>query len=90
MKPGVTRGHTSRKCYDWYACKDPSHSKCDLGYHVLVCDKHKSNNNNLKVLESHNTNVIEKWGGKLQRFSKEIKRSYYSKANSAKPGTSKS
>ena len=53
LNPGVTRGHTQRKCYDWYTCKDLSHLKCDLGYHVLVCDKHKNNNNNLKVLESY-------------------------------------
>ena len=45
-------------CHDTYACKHPSHDS-DEGFHILVCNEHKENPENNKLLDKFNEEIIQ-------------------------------
>ena len=52
LNPGFKRGHNGL-CFNKFNCPDTSHKKFDVGYHVLVCDAHKSDMNDHELLEEY-------------------------------------
>ena len=76
---GVRKGH--KLCHDTYKCKHPSHSSDKEGYHVLVCEKHKTTSENDKLLKKYKDEVIQKYESELPASSKKIKISFHNQAN---------
>ena len=58
LTPGWKFGHGGR-CFDKYICPHPDHKGFDRSLHILVCDKHKNDPENLKLLESYKAKCIE-------------------------------
>ena len=50
------REHT---CYKKYVCPDPSHHEYPRGLHVLVCQRHKTSPENIKLLEYYVINLLK-------------------------------
>ena len=57
LSPGVKAGH-SGACFDKYRCPNASHKSYKRSFHVLICDEHKSDPENLKILEDYKTKCI--------------------------------
>ena len=57
LSPGVKANH-SGACFNKYRCPHESHKSFKRSYHVLICDEHKNDPENLKVLENYKTNCI--------------------------------
>ena len=45
--------------FDKYACQHASHKGFDRSLHILVCDKHKKDPDNLKLLETYKSKCID-------------------------------
>ena len=73
LTPGRKAGHWGR-CFDKYACPDPSHTSSE-GVHILVCDKHKTNPDILKLLEEYSQ--ISTKSLKLYGVTQHICQPYY-------------
>ena len=73
LSPGVKAGH-SGACFDKYRCPNASHKSYKRSFHVLICDEHKNDPENLKILEDYKTKCI--FGSKsvdnFEEFSKNI------------------
>ena len=70
LAPGFKLGHKGR-CFDAYKCPDPSHNGFRSGLHVLVCDTHKGNPENLQLLEKYKAKCIGD-GPTVPKFSLDI------------------
>ena len=58
LSPGRKFGHQGH-CFDKYACPHVSHKGFDRGLHILVCDKHKNNPDNLNLLDTYKSRCIQ-------------------------------
>ena len=58
LTPGRKFGHPG-KCFDGYACPHVSHKGYNRSLHILVCDRHKHNPENLKLLDTYKNRCIE-------------------------------
>ena len=57
LSPGFKAGHRGR-CFDKYKCPDASHDQHKRGIHVLICDEHKKNPENISLLQSYKEKCI--------------------------------
>ena len=73
LSPGVKAGHTGA-CFDKYRCPHASHKGYKRSFHVLICNEHKNDPENLKVLEDYKTKCIlgSKSVDNFEEFSKKI------------------
>ena len=71
LTSGFKKGHDGF-CYNKFSCPDPSHNKFDTGYHVLVCDKHKTNIKNQEMLKDYKLKYINNPDSKHKQFSKNL------------------
>ena len=72
--PGASREkgkHKDGKCQRLFVCPHPSHANYTIKKHVLVCDAHKEDDANKKVLEEYKSRCIERQVG-LPDFSKSL------------------
>ena len=69
MSPGFKRGHGGF-CYNKYSCPHESHRKFKQGHDILVCDAHKNDPRNSKLLQEYKTQHIT--DQKFEEFSKNI------------------
>ena len=76
LSPGVKEGH-SGFCFDKFNCPDNYHKKFDAGYHILVCDQHKNDPQNLKMLEEYRSKYIMGSDSLHKEFSKKIAISFH-------------
>ena len=79
MKNDKRSYHKSGKCFSKFVCKDKLHNKYNQKKHVLVCEEHKNQNDDL--FEKYKTAEIVGKIQTLEDFSKQIKLSYHSGAN---------
>ena len=61
MKPGLKAKHRGN-CFDKFKCPNESHKRYKSGLHVLICDQHKSNKENLDLLELYKAKYITSCG----------------------------
>ena len=52
--------HKDGSCQHDFVCKHPSHTKYRRNKHVLLCEEHMGNKENLDLLESYKTRCILK------------------------------
>ena len=57
LTPGLKLGHEGR-CFDRYKCPDDSHKRYNYSPHVLVCDQHKTKQQNLELLKEYKAKCI--------------------------------
>ena len=80
LSPGATiehGKHRSGSCFSKFACKHRAHSRYPRKKHVLLCEEHKSDAENLNLLEKYKSENILKFDT-LKDFSKQIKLSFHS------------
>ena len=75
LSPGFKFGHKGR-CFDAFKCPDPSHNRYQTGLHVLVCDAHKGNKENLELLEKYKAKCIAN-NPNFSDFTKNISISFH-------------
>jgi len=90
LTPGAKKGHYGN-CYNTFNCPDGSHKTFDIGYHVLVCNRHKNDPQNQKLLEEYKSRYIS--DSLHKNFSKnlsiafhvnpDVKKSYGSQSKSS-------
>ena len=68
--------HRDGRCQRDFVCNHESHKDFQMKKHVLVCEEHKNDNENL--LQSYKERCIFSQRGELQDFSKKIQLSFYS------------
>ena len=71
LNPGAKLGHKGN-CYNKFNCPHDSHKNQDHGYHVLVCNEHKANPENLELLRVYKERHITKPGSDHRDFSRNI------------------
>ena len=71
LTPGLKAGHAGH-CFDKYKCPHESHNDHKTGLHVLICDQHKSDEANLRVLEDYKEKCITGSTATYEEFSKNI------------------
>ena len=79
LSPGTTVDHGKHKdgtCFSKFACKHQSHSKFPRKKHVLVCEEHKEDAENLRLLEGYKKEHISRFSF-LPDYSKNIKLSFH-------------
>ena len=79
LSPGTTVDHGKHKdgtCFSKFACKHPSHARFPRKKHVLVCEEHKEEAENLRLLEGYRKEHISKFSF-LPDYSKNIKLSFH-------------
>ena len=81
LSPGAAKGH--KFCPDKFMCMCPGHDPGIRGYHVLVCDKHKNDPENDKLLKEFKENYLQKFGDSLPDNFKNVKISMHSMAHTA-------
>ena len=74
LTPGRKFGHEGR-CFDKYACPDESHRGFNRSLHILVCDKHKNNEENLRLLDLYKSKCVE--NRNQADFSKDIRIAFH-------------
>ena len=67
--PGLKAGREGY-CFDKYKCPDESHNRYKSGLHILICDRHKNNPENIHLLQQYKAKYIVKDSHK--DFSKNI------------------
>ena len=72
-------------CFDKYKCPHESHNRFKSGLHILICDKHKNNKENLDLLDTYKSKYITKSDSSHADFSKKIAISFH-----AEPGNNTS
>ena len=80
LNPGFKKGHNGL-CFNKFNCPHTSHKKFDVGYHVLLCDAHKSDMNNHELLEEYKSKHITNYNSRHKEFSKNISISFYAELN---------
>ena len=70
--------HIDGNCQRDFICRHPSHSKHPRKKHVLVCEEHKDDDENKKVLEEYKKRCILCRKVELPSYSKDIKLSFHS------------
>ena len=79
LSPGTTTDHGKHKegtCFSKFACKHSSHSRFPRKKHVLVCEEHKEEAENLRLLEGYRKEHISRFSF-LPDYSKNIKLSFH-------------
>ena len=71
LSPGLKAGHEGR-CFDKYKCPDESHNRYKRGLHVLVCDRHKHNRENIEILDAYKSKCINNVKEMYAEFSNNI------------------
>ena len=71
LAPGFKVGHDGT-CFDKYKCPHESHASFPHGLHVLICDKHKQNPENLALLEEYKAKYINFEGSEHKDFSRNM------------------
>ena len=74
--------HKEGRCQRDFTCQHPLHMNHTIKKHVLVCENHKSNQENKDLFEHYKARCINKIQG-LEIFSKEMRHAYHS--NSVQP-----
>ena len=70
--------HKEGRCQRDYTCQHPSHSQETQKKHVLLCEDHKSSNENKVLLETFRSRcILRKNQPDLPQYAKEIKVSHY-------------
>ena len=64
-------------CYNQYACKHKSHSRFNKSKHVLVCEEHKDDSDNIKLFNEYKLRFVTNSKTKYKEFSQNMKLSYY-------------
>ena len=75
--PGVRSGHKVA-CYYQYSCPHKSHAGEDIKLHVLLCESHCKNTENLQLLDGYKIHITERLCPNLDLFSRGIKIINYS------------
>ena len=57
LTPGLKPGH-SGNCFDKYKCPHESHKGFSQGLHILICDRHKENPENIDLLKEFKSKYI--------------------------------
>ena len=57
LTPGLKAKHEGN-CFDKFKCPNESHKQHKFGLHVLICDRHKNNKENLELLELYKAKCI--------------------------------
>ena len=74
--------HADGKCQRDFVCKHASHSSFKRRKHVLVCEEHKTSEENKKLLEEYKSRCITRENQvNLPDFSKEIKLAFHSNSD---------
>ncbi len=71
LSPGYKAGHDGN-CFDKYKCPHESHNERPRGLHVLICDKHKQNRENVQLLEEYKARYITFEGNQHRDFSRNM------------------
>lgn len=71
LAPGFKVGHDGT-CFDKYKCPHESHTNFPHGLHVLICDKHKQNPENVALLEEYKAKYINFEGSEHRDFSRNM------------------
>ena len=71
LSPGFKAGHKGR-CFSKYKCPDASHNQHRRGIHVLICDEHKKNPENISLLQTYKEKCILGATVSHANFSKNI------------------
>ena len=89
LAPGTTVEHGKHKtgsCYSKFVCKHQSHDRDPRKRHVLLCEEHKDDPENIRLLEAYKEEHILKCKS-VPDFSKEIKLSFHSNSYLTDIGT---
>ena len=76
LYPGF-KGRHDGVCYNQYACKHESHSKFNKSKHVLVCEEHKNDPDNMKLFDEYKLRYVTNSKSKYKDFSQNMKLSFY-------------
>ena len=71
LYPGSKQGHVGPCKSDWN-CPHPSHNRFPKGLHVLICETHKDNPENVALLEAYKTRYITYRNSPHRDFSKNM------------------
>ena len=71
-------------CYDGYACKHESHKKFQASNHVLVCEEHKDEPDNVRLFEEYKMKFVKNSKTKYKDFSQQMKLSFYAGGHAGK------
>ena len=71
LSPGKKGGHDG-PCFDKFRCPHDSHKTHERGLHILICDKHKEEDENKKLLADYKTKFITFPSNSHKDFSKNI------------------
>ena len=79
LTPGFKKGHRC-VCYNKFNCPDKFHKRFEIRCHVLICDQHKNDPKNLKLLEEYKFKHIIKSANRYKDLSKNIAISFHAGA----------
>ena len=71
LTPGMKANHTGF-CFDKYKCPHESHANFQRGIHVMICDKHKTDNENVELFEAYKLKYITNATTPLPDYSQNI------------------
>ena len=71
LSPGYKSGHEGN-CFDRYKCPHEDHNQHERGLHVLICNKHKENRENIELLEAYKAKYITFPSSAHRDFSRNI------------------
>ena len=71
LTPGQKKGHKGF-CFKKYICPHDSHKTADVGFHVMVCGKHKNDPKNVQLFDEYKEKYITSSPSLYKDFSKNI------------------
>ena len=71
LTPGMKLNHPGF-CFDKFKCPHESHQRNDRGVHVMICDKHKDNQENVELFETYKTKYITNASNPLPDYSRNM------------------
>ena len=71
LTPGMKLNHPGF-CFDKFKCPHESHQRNDRGVHVMICDKHKGNPENVELFEKYKTKYITNASNPLPDYSRNM------------------
>ena len=71
LTPGMKANHTGF-CFDKFKCPHESHATFQRGIHVLICDKHKTDRENVELFEAYKLKYITNATNPLPDYSKNM------------------
>ena len=71
LTPGMKANHPGF-CFDKFKCPHVSHQQNDRGIHVMICDKHKMNPENVELFEKYKTKYITNASNPLPEYSRNM------------------